>query len=118
MQPQIVKWLELNRDNFAATQKWLDINSNLFTNLAQQQLELVGIYAANGNKQVQAWAQSKELGEMVTTQTELLNDFRKQVVNNIHVTVDILLDSKEQMVHWTENSLKQATQCYQAALNP
>jgi phasin family protein len=118
MQPQLAKWLELNQGNFAATQKWIDINSNMFTNLAQQQLELLGIYVANGNKQVQAWAQAKELGEVVTAQTELLNNFRKQVVSNIHVTVDVLLDSKEQMVQWTENSLKQATQWHQAVLNP
>ena len=114
----MAKWLELNQDNFAATQKWIDISGNLFTNLAQQQLELLGICIANGNKQVQAWTQAKEPGEMVTAQTELLNNFRKQVVNNIHVTVDVLLDSKEQMIQWTENSLKQATQWQQAVLNP
>lgn len=113
----IAKWLELNQDNFATTQKWIDINNNLFTSLAQQQLELFKICVANGNKQVQAWAQTKEPGEVVTVQTELLNNFRKQVVNNIHVTVDVLFDSKEQVVQLTENSFKQAAQWYHAVLN-
>jgi phasin family protein len=117
MQTQIANWLELNQDNFAATQKWIDINSNLFINLAQQQLELLGICVESGNKQVQAWTQAKEPGEVITAQTELLNTFRKQVVNNIHVTVDVWLDSKKQVTQWTENSLKQAAQWHHAVFN-
>lgn len=118
MQTQIAKWLKLNQGNFAITQNWIDINSNLFINLAQQQLEFIGICVENGNKQVQAWTQAKELGEVVTTQTELLNNFRKQVVNNVHVTVDVLLDTKKQVTQWTENNLTQATQWHHAVLNP
>ncbi|NJO17377.1 MAG: phasin family protein [Thioploca sp.] len=117
MQTQIAKWLELNQDNFAATQKWIDINNHLFMNLAQQQLELFGICVDSNNKQVQAWTQAKEPGEVITAQTELLNDFRKQVVNNIHVTVDVLLDNNKQVTQWTENSLKQVTQWHHAMFN-
>ncbi len=109
MQAQMKKWVELSQDNFVATQKWVDINTNLFTNLAQQQLNLMGIYAQSSNKQVQIWTQAKEVGEVVTAQTELLDDFRKQMMNNAHGTVDLLVDTKQQLNQWAEYNLKLMT---------
>jgi hypothetical protein len=110
MQASIKKWFDLNKAALATSQKWFDINSNLMLGLAQQHIDLVNIYVESGNKQVQALVQVKGMQEAVNTQTDLNNEFKKKFLNNLRVTVDILLDTKKQLTEWAESNLKQANE--------
>lgn len=117
MQTVMKKWFELNQDVMLAGQKWFDINANLAMNLAQQQVELYGIYVDSGSKQVQALSQAKGMQETVSSQTELFDEFKKKFVNNLRVTVEMLVETRSQLAEWTESNVKQASQWNLATTN-
>jgi len=110
MQTVMKKWFELNQDMMVAGQKLFDINSNLAMNLAQQQIELYGIYVDSSSKQVQSFGKAKGMQDAMSSQTELFDEFKKKFVNNLRVTVEMLVESRSQFAEWAESNVKQASQ--------
>jgi Phasin protein len=110
MQNFMKQWFDLNQRTFASAQKFAGINSDLMMNLAQQQMDMVGIYVDSGNKQVQTLSQTKRLGDMYTTQSQLTEEFNKKFFNNMRVSVEMMTDAKRQLTEWFQDGLKQAVE--------
>lgn len=110
MQAQMKQWSDLNQSVLASAQKLADINTNLLMNLAQRQMDMVGIWVETGNKQVQALSQAERVQDVVATESQLVEEFNKKVLNNFRVTVDMLVESKNQLTEWAEDGMKQAAE--------
>ncbi len=113
MQNFMKQWFDLNQQTFASAQKFASINSDLMMNLAQQQMDMVGIYVDSGSKQVHGLSQAKRLSDVYTTQSQLTEEFNKKFFNNVRVSVEMVMDTKKQLTEWFQDGLKQA-----AAVSP
>jgi coproporphyrinogen III oxidase-like Fe-S oxidoreductase len=108
MQNFVKQWFDLNQRTFVATQKFANINSDLMLNLAQQQMDMVGIYVDGGSKQVQALSKAKQLSDVYAAQSQLTEEFNKRFFNNLRVSMEMLTDTKKQLTDWFQDGLKQA----------
>lgn len=100
---------EINKSVINSFKKLFEINHNLVLSLAQQQLELVTIYAESGIKQGQILsAEVKPAQEIFAVQSKVAREFNKQLLNNSHVTLEILTDTKKQFTGWAESAVQQA----------
>ncbi|MDD2816289.1 MAG: phasin family protein [Thiotrichaceae bacterium] len=99
---------EINKSVSNSFKKFFEINHNLALSLAQQQLELVTIYAESGIKQGQILsAEVKPAQEIFTVQSKIAKEFNKQLLNNSRVTLEILSDTKKQFSGWAESAVQQ-----------
>ena len=92
-------WMDLSKGTWTSTRKWIDAQSDLTANLAQQHIDMVGIFLENGTKQIQTLAQAKRLDDVLTTQSELLTELNKKILNNLRVSFEILVDAHKQLTH-------------------
>lgn len=100
---------EINKSVINSFKKLFEINHNLVLSLAQQQLELVTIYAESGIKQGQILSSEvKPAQEVFAVQSKVAKEFNKQLLNNSRVTLEILVDTKKQFSGWAESTLQQA----------
>lgn len=105
----IMNTAEINKNVINTFKKFFEINHNLALSLAQQQLELVTIYAESGIKQGQILsAEVKPAQEIFTVQSKVAKEFNKQLLNNSRVTLEILTDTKKQFSGWAESAVQQA----------
>lgn len=105
----IMNTAEINKTLINSFKKFFEINHNLALSLAQQQLELVTIYAESGIKQGQILsAEVKPAQEIFTVQSKVAKEFNKQLLNNSRVTLEILVDTKKQFSGWVESAVQQA----------
>lgn len=107
MQNYLKQWSDFSKNTIVATQKLVDINADMMVNLTQQQMDMVGIYMATGNQQVQALSQAKRLPEMMAAQTQGVEEFNKKFFNNVRVTVEMLTDVKKQLTGWVQDNFQQ-----------
>jgi len=99
---------EINKSVINSFKKLFEINHNLVLSLAQQQLELVTIYAENGIKQGQILsAEVKPAQEIFAVQSRVAKEFNKQLLNNSRITLEILSDTKKQFTGWAESTAQQ-----------
>ncbi len=106
---QFKQWSDFNNSVLTASQKWLDINTDMMVSLYQQQLDMVSICLDNGRQQVETLTQVKRVPDLWTEQYRLASDFNKKTLNNFRVTFDILTDSKKQVTTWAESHFKSLT---------
>jgi hypothetical protein len=107
MQAQLVKqWVDLNKNMMVSVQKFTEINSNLAINLAHQQMDLAGIYMEGGNKQLQSFSGVKNVRDVLYNQSQLASDFNKKLLNNVRVSVEMMIDAKKQMTDLVEAGVK------------
>lgn len=92
-------WMDLSKNTWVSARKWIDAQSDLTANLAQQQIDMVGILLESGNKQIQTLTQAKRLDEVLTTQTELLTELNKKILNNVRTSFEMLTDAHKQLIH-------------------
>ncbi|MEN9848075.1 MAG: family phasin [Pseudomonadota bacterium] len=110
----IMNTAEIHKSVINSFKKFFEINHNLALSLAQQQLELVTIYAESGIKQGQILsAEVKPAQEIFTVQSKVAKEFNKQLLNNSQVTLEILTDTKKQFSDWAESTVQQVQE-----LNP
>lgn len=107
MQNYLKQWSNLSNNAIVATQKLVDINTDLLVNLVQQQMDIVGICVVTGNQQVQALSQAKRVPEVMAAQSQGLEEFNKRFFNNIRVTVEMLTDVKKQLTGWVQDNFWQ-----------
>ncbi|ALG68997.1 phasin family protein [Beggiatoa leptomitoformis] len=112
MQEQIQKWSELSNKAFATAQKFAAINNDLIVHLTQQQIELLGIYTEVGSKQLKSLSDAKDIQAVVSSQSGLVEDFSKRLLSNYRVTVELMLDIKNQFVDLTEKTIKDNADAY------
>ena len=108
MQAYLKQWTDFNQDVMVSAQKLADINTNLWKNLAQQKMDMVGTWVETTNKQVQTLTQAKRVQEVLDGETQLVEEFNKKVLNNYSSTLDIWDDAKNQLADWTKDNLKKA----------
>lgn len=107
MQNYLKQWSDLSKNAIVATQKLVDINTDLMMNLTQQQMDMVGIYVVTGNQQVQALSQAKHLPEIMAAQSQGVEEFNKKIFNNVRVTVEMFTDVKKQLTGWVQDNFQQ-----------
>lgn len=110
MENLVERWSKLNKNALLSAQKLANINTELLMKLAQQQMDMVGIYVEGGNQQVQALSKAKQIQEVLATQYELTSELNKKVVNNARVTMEILVEGKNQFTDWVEEGFQQAVE--------
>jgi hypothetical protein len=109
MQAYVKQWSDFNQDMMVSTQKLADINTNLLKNLVQQKMDMVGIWVEAANKQVQTLTQAKRLDEVLDGETQLVEDFNKKALGNYHATVDVWVDTKNELMVWAEEHKETVT---------
>jgi phasin family protein len=107
MQNYLKQWSDFSKNAIVATQKLVDINTDLMVNLTQQQMDMVGVYMVTGNQQVQALSQAKRLPEIMAVQSQGVEEFNKKFFNNVRVTVEMLTDVKKQLTDWVQDNFQQ-----------
>ncbi|MDY6992134.1 MAG: phasin family protein [Pseudomonadota bacterium] len=113
MQNFMEQWSNFNKQNLLSVQKLADINSHFLMNLTQQQMDLMGIYVEGSNKHIQTLSSAKRVQDVLTHQSQWVEEFNKKMLNNARVTLEMMVDTKNQWVDWTETHIKQT-----AELNP
>ena len=108
MQAYLKQWSDFNQDVMVSAQKLADINTNLLKNLAQQKMDMVGIWVETTNKQIQTLTQTKRVQEVLEGETQLAAEFNQKVLNNYRSTLDVWDDAKKQLTDWTQGNLKTA----------
>jgi len=114
MQADMQKIAETGKDMMDSMKQLGEINFNIMASLGQQQMDMVGIYLENGNKQLQSLGEVKDLPSAISTQTQLAEDLTKKVINNASVTMDIMSDAKAQLTGWSEKWLELNASVWQA----
>lgn len=110
MQAVIKQWSEFNKSAFISAQKLADINTHLMMNLAQHQLDTFGIYMENSQKQIQSLTQTKRMQDILETQYQMATEVNKKLVHQVRMTMEIFVDTKNQLTEWTETGWKQAAE--------
>jgi biotin-(acetyl-CoA carboxylase) ligase len=108
MQAYLKQWSDFNQDVMVSAQKLADINTNLLKNLAQQKMDMVGIWVETTNKQIQTLTQAKRVQEVLEGETQLTEEFNQKVLNNYRSTLDVWDNAKNQLTDWTQDNLKTA----------
>lgn len=107
MQEQMQKWIDTNKAIAEKMQKATDINANLATSLVRQHVDAVNIFVENSSKQVQDLTTAKQVQDVWNIQSEALQNFSKQFINNVRVTTEIMTDSKTQLNALAEETFKE-----------
>jgi len=107
MQEQVQKWIDTNKTIAEKVQKATDINANLTTSLVRQHVDAMNIFVESSSKQVQDLSAAKQVQDVWTIQSEALQAFNKQFINNARVTAEIVADSKSQFTTLVEETIKE-----------
>ncbi len=113
MQAQMKQFSDFNQKSLASVQKLADINTQLMTNLAQQQMDMVGMWMESGNKQMQTLSQANKVQDVIEGESQLMGEMSQKVLGSFRTTMDTLVDAKDQLTAWAEEEVKQVTE-----LNP
>ncbi|OUD13876.1 phasin family protein [Thioflexithrix psekupsensis] len=107
MEMQFVQWSRLNQTVAESVKKTSTVNKNLMMSLSQQQMDIMGIYMEGGIKQMQTLTRPpRDLQSTLTTQTELLQEFNKKLLNNFRVTFEIVMDARQEMSKLYQKNLQ------------
>jgi len=106
MQAQVAQLSTFNQALAASFQKFADINSALAMNLAQQHMDALNICVEGGIKHFQTLSQAKGPQDIFTAQPELVEDMNKKLLNNVRVSLEMMVDSKNQLTQLTEENVK------------
>ena len=110
MQNVMEQWSHFNKQALLSAQKLADINTHFLMNLTQQQLDMVGIYVEGSNKHLQTLSSARRVQDVLTSQSQLVEEFNKKLLNNMRVTLEMMVDTKNQWVDWTETQIKQTSE--------
>ncbi|MDM8560566.1 phasin family protein [Candidatus Parabeggiatoa sp. HSG14] len=113
MQAQMKQYSDFNQKSLASVQKLADINTQLMTNLAQQQMDMLGMWMESGNKQMQTLTQANKVQDVIEGESQLVGELSQKVLGNFRTTMDTLVDAKNQLTAWAEEEVKQVVE-----LNP
>jgi hypothetical protein len=107
MEMQFVQWSRLNQTVTESVKKTSTVNKNLVMSLSQQQMDIMGIYMEGGIKQMQTLTRpSHDFQSTLATQTELLQEFNKKLLNNFRVTFEIVMDARQEMSKLYQKNLQ------------
>jgi len=109
-QAQLNELNEFNQVAVSSAKRLAEINGNLFSNLARQQMDVISIYMETGMQQLQASGEQKNLEDVISTQSETVKTVNKKLLNNLRVTTEILAEAKDELTEWAEESGRQATE--------
>ncbi|MBE9561986.1 MAG: phasin family protein [Proteobacteria bacterium] len=110
MQNDLIKqWAELNKVTTDAIKELGEINTNAMTRLTQRQMEMMNLYMEGGAKQLESLDETKDVQDMVATQSRLFEEFNTKLTENARQTASELVDVKDKLSAWAEKNTEVAT---------
>ncbi|EIJ41622.1 Phasin protein [Beggiatoa alba B18LD] len=106
MSENLQQWSGLNKNTIDSFQQFAEINRNLFTGLAQQQMNLISLYMESGTKYMEAISQAKNFQDVLSAQSTAFEEFNRKVLENFRTTMEMMVGVKTQLVSLAEQNTK------------
>ncbi len=105
----IQQWAELNKITTDSIKELGEINTNAMTRLTQRQMEMMNLYMEGGAKQLETLNETKDIQDIVATQSKLFNEFNTKLTENARQTASELVDVKDKLSAWVEKNTEITT---------
>ena len=104
----IHQWAELNKVTTNAIKELGEINTNAMSRLTQRQMEMMNLYMEGGAKQLESLDETKDIQDIVATQSRLFEEFNTKLTENARQTASELTDVKDKLSAWAEKNTEVA----------
>lgn len=114
----LTQWESFAKSAFDTTKELETLNTKLFEQLSQKQMELLTSAFEVGNKWFSSFGEFKGVPELVAAQTKLASDYGSKVVAASKEATELLTASREDYKLWFEKSFKVLTEQSVAVTKP
>jgi phasin family protein len=98
-----------NQQAFEAANKLADITVRTYGKLMQQQVDVAGLCWESGVKQLELVHDAKDVPSYLRTQSEMAKDSTNQALEANQKTLDILVEARNELKAWLEQSMAWVT---------
>ena len=109
MKEQMQKMADLNKSAVETMQKVADINTGVLNALMTQQMNMISAYTEASSKHMKSLSEAKRVQDVLSVQSEAVQDMSKKALENVRGAMEILVDGKNKMTALVEESVKEAT---------
>jgi len=103
----IEKWTDLNKTAMEAIKELGEINTNAMSRLTQRQMDMMNVYMEGSAKQLEALNGSKNVQDIVASQSRLFTELNEKLMENARETLEVLVDTKEELSQWVEKGMEE-----------
>jgi len=97
---------DLHSQTLNTAQKFAELNSSVWMNLSQKQMDVLSLYMDGGIKQLQVFTENDSVEAMLKAHNELLQTFQKDLLGTLQETAELLLDAEQQWLALCESSVR------------
>ncbi|MCV6636084.1 phasin family protein [Candidatus Albibeggiatoa sp. nov. NOAA] len=111
MQAQFMEqFAKAGQQSLENAKKFAELNNAFYKGLTQQQVDTANNYVENANQHASKLGEAKRVQDVVTVQTQFIQEANKIAMGNARTTLDMMIDAKNQFVAWYEDSVKEAAE--------
>lgn len=114
----LAQWESFAKSAFDTSKELEVLNTKLFEQLSQKQVELLTGAFEIGNKWMSSLGEFKGMPELVAAQSKLASEYGSKVMSVSKETTELLTASREDYKAWFEKSFKVLTEQTAAVTKP